>query len=105
VPPAPTYSRQRLLVENLAHAIRKDADDHVGGSASSKRHREHHGSRWKVLRGAFPTSAQPSHNRLKIRYIARPLIFSYFDFLAARTENAVRSARPEKVIAENPKYA
>ena len=59
----------------------------------------------KSCAAAFPTSAQPSHNRLKIRYIARPLIFSNFDFLAARTVNAVRSARPEKVIGENPKYA
>jgi hypothetical protein len=53
----------------------------------------------------FRQAPSPATTDLKIRYIARPLIFSYFDFLAARTENAVRSARPEKVIAENPKYA
>ena len=32
-----------LLIENLAHAIRKNAGNDIGGTTRSKGHREHHG--------------------------------------------------------------
>src|SRR6476660_6718036 len=59
----------------------------------------------KSCAAACPTSAQPSHNRLKIRYIKRPLDFQCSDFFAARTVNGVGSARPEKLIERTRKYA